>query len=85
MTNSPDSPLARLRHDCALSRPDPCGDICTVYAADLSLALKALECAREFIDDSPIGDDDKPYCSDVMQTEFKKLAVALSALHKVTE
>lgn len=34
---------------------------------------------RDFIENSPIGDDDKPYCSDVMQSEFRRLFEAYRA------
>lgn len=40
---------------------------------DLAAAL------RRFIAEAPIGDDDRPYCSDVMQAEFVALCNALAA------
>lgn len=41
---------------------------------------KALfEAVKDFIDNSPTGDDDEPYCSDVAQFEFKKLVTAFHA------
>jgi len=36
------------------------------------------EAIQVFIDAAPLGLDDKPYCSDVMQSEFKELARALT-------
>ena len=43
-----------------------------------NVRLRIIEAAaRALIANSPIGDDDKPYCSDVAQTEFAALAATL--------
>lgn len=50
-------------------------------AADEIERLHKVEAAaRELMDNSPIGDDDKPYCSDVAQSEFNALYLSLQPL-----
>jgi hypothetical protein len=40
--------------------------------------LSAIEAAaRELMDNSPTGDDDKPYCSDLAGREFDQLYLSL--------
>jgi hypothetical protein len=49
-----------------------------IEAANEIERLRKIEAAaRNLIDNSPTGDDDKPYCSDVAQTEFAALAATL--------
>ncbi|HEX7767085.1 MAG TPA: hypothetical protein VF443_10250 [Nitrospira sp.] len=48
-------------------------------AADEIERLRRIDAAaRNLIDNSPTGDDDKPYCSDVAQPEFAALAETLN-------
>ena len=45
--------------------------------------LRKIEAAaRDLMDNSPIGDDDKPYCSDVAGREFDALYLSLNAADK---
>ena len=74
MTNLPDSPLGRLAHE--IIDPNECPDghaRVFVRAADLSLALKALDLAEQC---AYANGGEEPW---------RSLHFALSALHKVTE
>lgn len=57
-------------HDCLVKRDKE-------QAAEIVRLRRIEAAARNLMDNSPVGDDDKPYCSDVAQSEFKALYLSL--------
>lgn len=49
-----------------------------VWSHELDYLRAVKRAAQDLIDNSPHGDDDKPYASEIVQGEFKALAFALT-------